>query len=387
MLTLPQHQAVIPPFSSFVPLASSFALDWTANCQVGELSLHQLSPYIGKLKSNLASTLIKSFTREEDVIYDPFCGSGSVALEGWAARRRVIATDLSPYAVTLTRGKLHPPLNIDDACAELERCAAQVSKALGTVDLRKSPSWVRAFYHPETLREIIAWVAVLRKRKSHFLLSCLLGIAHHQRPGFLSYPSSHAVPYLRTRNFPAESYPELYEYRSVHDRLQRKVHRSMKRVVNLDHSIERICHLRSAATFTPETRVNAIITSPPYMRRLDYGRDNRLRLWFLGTADWDELDSVISPREVQFLNLFRRCLKHWWRSLKPRGLCILVVGDSHCRSYGLDLPETISKIATDEVGGYSLEWKCTNTIPDKRRVRRGYNGNIDETVLVLRRNP
>jgi hypothetical protein len=387
MLTLgPNTHSNAVPFPLLGPLASKLAAEWERKSRIREPSLHQLSPYIGKLKSNIASTLITSLTGEDDVIYDPFCGSGSVALESWAARRRVIATDLSPYAVTLTRGKLFPPRNLDEVNIELQRCAIAASRIVRSVDLRKAPKWVRAFYHPETLREMIAWAEVLRRRRSYFLLSCLLGIAHHQRPGFLSYPSSHAVPYLRDRRFPAESYPELYEYRAVFDRLQRKAQRSMKRVLALDHSVERACHLRNAASFLPSSEVNVILTSPPYMRRLDYGRDNRLRLWFLGVADSSALDQVISPRETQFLKLFRKCLRHWQQFLAPGGLCILVVGDSPCRSYGMELPEAIVEIATREVGGYSLDSKCTSTIPDRRRVRRGYTGTKNETVLLLRRS-
>ena len=361
--------------------------DWYRSAQHHESTLHQLSPYIGKLKSTIASALIRSFTHEGDLIYDPFCGSGSIALEAWAANRRVIATDLSPYAVTLTRAKLSPYLAFEDANAELEMSAVRVNEVIRSIDLRKVPKWVRAFYHPETLREVIAWAEVLKKRRSYFLLSCLLGIVHHQRPGFLSYPSSHAVPYLRDRKFPRDSYPNLYEYRAVYERLQRKLRRSMKRLPTLNSSIERSCYQRSAESFVPAAQVNTILTSPPYMRRLDYGRDNRLRLWFLGSPDWEALDHLISPREVQFLELFRRCLRQWWKVLNPRGICILVVGDSYCRSYGVDLPEAIARIATSEVGGYSVEWKCANNIPDMRRVRRGYNGNKCETILILRRDP
>src|SRR5258708_20036869 len=55
-----------------------------------------------------------------------------------------------------------------------------------------------------------------KQRRSTFLLSCLLAILHHQRPGFLSFPSSHAVPYLRLNSFPRELYPEKKERSEEH---------------------------------------------------------------------------------------------------------------------------------------------------------------------------
>ena len=77
--------------------------------------------------------------------------------------------------------------------------------------VRKVPMWVREFFHPETLRETLAWTLTLRERRRWFLLASLLGILHHQRPGFLSFPSSHTVPYLRKKAFPPAKFPELYE--------------------------------------------------------------------------------------------------------------------------------------------------------------------------------
>lgn len=53
------------------------------------------------------------------------------------------------------------------------------------------------------------------------------------------------------------------------------------------------------------------------------------------------------------------------------------------RVYKASLPDVIQRIALDEVGGYSIISKFTETIPNERRVRRGYSGSVSETVLVL----
>ena len=82
--------------------------DWTGSALRNESTFHQLSPYIGKLKSSIAASMISQFTDPGDLVYDPFSGSGTVALEAWAANRRVVANDLSPYAYALTRAKLFP---------------------------------------------------------------------------------------------------------------------------------------------------------------------------------------------------------------------------------------------------------------------------------------
>jgi hypothetical protein len=121
------------------------------------------------------------------------------------------------------------------------------------------------------------------------------------------------------------------------------------------------------------------------MRQLDYGRDNRLRLWFLGYKDAVELDARISPTEQQFLSLMTACLESWRKVLRRKAYCVLVLGDTQSTIYGKPLPEVIADFATEEIGGYEVRGSYTDSIPTDRRVRRGCRGNLCETVLVLRK--
>jgi methylase of polypeptide subunit release factors len=368
------------------PPPAVLSCNWAGSALKDESTFHQLSPYIGKLKSSIAGSLISRFTETNDLIYDPFSGSGTVALEAWAAGRNIIANDLSPYGALLTRAKLFPYPSLEAALEDIEKLSDEAEREIEGIDLRGVPVWVRKFFHRETLREALAWTHVLGRRRCWFLLASLLGILHHQRPGFLSFPSSHTVPYLRLKAFPPAKFPKLYEYRSLRDRLEAKVTRAFRRVPELDYGLKRQCFSQSAHLLAPKTMVDAIITSPPYMRQLDYARDNRLRLWFLGVDDPNALDKTISPRKDAFLKLMRQCFKKWKTVLKPQKYCILVVGDGSSEVQDANLPEIISRIATDEVGGYVHIYDHTEPIPNERRVRRGLTGSTSETIVVLRNN-
>jgi hypothetical protein len=120
------------------------------------------------------------------------------------------------------------------------------------------------------------------------------------------------------------------------------------------------------------------------MRQLDYARDNRLRLWFLGVEDSNALDGEISPRKEEFLKLMGQCFKKWKTILKPEKYCILVVGDGSSEVQDANLPMLISGIATNS--GYTHVFDHTEAIPNERRVRRGLTGSTSETILVLRNN-
>jgi DNA modification methylase len=367
-------------------LLNKISNKWKGSSLQKESTLHQVSPYIGKIKSSMARTLVSTFSKEGDTVYEPFSGSGSVALESWIACRNIVANDLNPYAAMITRAKLFPYNSVNKTLSEVEKVAKEVKLIIPKIDLRTIPKGIRAFFHLQTLKETIAWCRVLKLNHSYFLLSCLLGILHHQRPGFLSYPCSHTVPYLRLKKFPYKEYPEMYQYRPLQERLEKKVLRVFKRIPELDYRIIRKCYMLDSGRFIPEQKVDVIITSPPYMRQLSYARDNRLRLWFIGINDWKQLDSKISPTSKKYFDLCRSCLKLWHTILPPKGLCVLVLGDNYSHQYKMHLPDAIAHIATKEIGGYSVAWKYTEAIPNDRRIRRGCYGNLTETILVLRKN-
>src|ERR1017187_7774658 len=206
---------------------------WEGSCTATESCLHQLSPYIGRMKSSMAHALVETYSRPGDLVLDPFVGSGTIALEAKALHRNVICSDNSPYAQLLTSAKLTAPKTLDLALKH----ANQALKRAGERNCfsKVTPKWVANFFHPKTLLEITTLTEVLQENGDDFTLACLLGILHHQRPGFLSYPASHLVPYLRTKKFPRKEFPELYAYREIRPRLIAKIERSYRRFPQLSY--------------------------------------------------------------------------------------------------------------------------------------------------------
>ena len=357
---------------------------WASPCTHTESTLHQLSPYIGKLKSVIARDLIQTYTKPGALVADMFCGSGTVPLEAALLGRRVFASDASTYAMTLTRAKLQPPVDLDDALHELASHIVN-AETCPLPDLRRVPKWVRDFFHPKTLKESIRLRDGFRRSQNHFFLSCLLGILHHQRPGFLSFPSSHLVPYLRTRKFPRNMYPHLFEYRSVRPRLEAKIRRAFKRAppTTFHHLISGISNVSVDRVDLPQD-IDCVITSPPYMNALDYVRDNRLRLWFVG-----EHTTTASDRTLSSLRNFRNSLASLAVQLRYKlrsgGYCIFVVGDRTIRK-GQQFPsEELLSIFTQLASNLVLHHTVTDVIPDIRRSRKHLSGVKYENILVFRK--
>src|SRR5688572_1972469 len=109
------------------------------------------------MKTSMARALISSRTSKGELIVDPFCGCGVVALEAAAMQRRVVVGDWNPYAVLLTRAKLFPPKSISAAQRRLRNAWDIAHSRFSNQDLRTVPAWVRSFFHAETLRAALAF--------------------------------------------------------------------------------------------------------------------------------------------------------------------------------------------------------------------------------------
>ena len=362
---------------------------WRGSFNSRESTLQQLSPYVGRMKSGMARALVRLYSAPRDTVLDPFSGSGAVPLEAALSGRRAWANDLSPYAYTLTRGKLEAPGSLGIAVETAGALIDAAERDAPGVDLDAIPDWVREFFHPDTLRETYASFRILRQEEDYFVTACLLGILHHVRPGFLSYPASHLVPYLRKSKYPPDEFPEMYAYRDLRSRLLAKVKRAYRRH-NLPPGWERreygVWQTNSMSLPIESATVDAIISSPPYFGALDYARDNRLRLWFLGCKDWKELDGSLTASKKVYLPQMSKCLQEMNRVLKPGGYCVLVLGDVERSGKTRRTAEILASLAVEVTQSrFAVETIYDDRIPDERRSRRGTRTTKLERILVMRK--
>ena len=362
---------------------------WRGSFQSRESTFQQLSPYVGKMKSGMAKALIKLYTKRGNVVLDPFSGSGVVPFEAVLSGRIAWANDLSPYAYTVTRGKLDAPGSEKEAINRAEILAKSIKKEASSVDISTIPEWSTDFFHPDTLKEVVSAFRILKEDNDFFLTACLLGILHHVRPGFLSYPASHLVPYLRKSMYPPENYPEMYAFRDLRPRLIAKVKRAYSRsFLPLDWESRRyrVWMTNSMNLPVDDESVDAIISSPPYFGALDYARDNRLRLWFLGCEDWKKLDASMTANSRVYLSQMSRCLAEMYRVLKPAGNCILVLGDverdGQIRRTAEILADQARRVSND---GFYVDTIYDDKIPDERRSRRRTSTTKFERILVMKK--
>ena len=227
---------------------------------------------------------------------------------------------------------------------------------------------------------------VCRRPGNEFPMACLLGILHHQRPGFLSYPSSHLVPYLRDRKFPPDKFPEMYGYRPLRPRLLAKVRRSYRRFAMPPQAAVITFRQTPVQALRLPSRIDALITSPPYMNALDYVRDNRLRLWFIHPKLAHVVNNDVTQRRQAFVDAITRLAAKVERSLKPTGFCVYVVGEEVTRSFDARPSEVVFAIMKRQAPSVRLNTVITDRIPDVRRTRRDCKGVKAEHFLVFQKD-
>ncbi len=355
---------------------------WSCSCVHTEDTMHQLSPYIGKLKSSIATQLIQNYSLENQLVVDPFAGSGTIPYQAHLMNRKVFACDISVYAKLLSKAKLSAPATETEALQEAERLL-RIANSLPTPDLSEVPDWVQNFFHPQTLIEILKFAIVCRRNGNEFYFACFLGILHHQRPGFLSYPASHLTPYLRDNKYPRTTHPEMYEYRELKPRLFAKIRRSFKRHNHATEDWE--FRHSSVENVTLPEKFDALITSPPYMNTLDYGRDNRLRLWFINPEYNKPLDAPATKSRGAFEHAIQILARKVEQGLTLHGFCVLVVGEQ-AKGKVEYLSSTIFALFEKYAPSLSLQQVIVDKIPDIRRARRNYQGTKNEHIMIFQKD-
>jgi len=102
-------------------------------------ALYLIHRYRARKPHNVVAEYIKHYSKENDIVMDPFCGSGVVAIEAVAQGRKVVAIDLNPVATFITRTSLIPVKvkDLEKAYKHLEDVAKQRIYELYTTTCKK----------------------------------------------------------------------------------------------------------------------------------------------------------------------------------------------------------------------------------------------------------
>lgn len=285
--------------------------------------IQSLCSYPSKVKPAIAHTLIDLFTSEGDTVLDPFSGSGTIPFEACNSGRIGIANDLSPFAYNLSQAKVAVPeySEVKALIDDLERYInVHVNNGVDTnIDAE-----IIDFYHLVTLKEIILAKQFLLSKSKYprnavsFVWSSIAHILHGNRPYALSRRSHNIIP------IPPKG-PVVYH--SLINSLNDKIERAYSLPLDRDYK-EGSAYCADAGNMPfSNSKIDVIITSPPFFGTTEFLRQNRVRLWFAG---WDipfqkgQRDKFLEHSPT--LSPYRSLLKEFRRVLRKNGLLIMHLG-------------------------------------------------------------
>jgi hypothetical protein len=260
---------------------------WTSR-QRQASPVHEIS-YRACFKPQLPAYFIGRLTDEGDVVYDPFSGRGTTAVEAALHGRNVIANDVNPLSAILTYPRLElPSVTEIDARLRSLRFAARPKSGLD----------LSMFFHPDTEYEILGLREYLYRRAQsgaedaadRWIRMVATNRLTGHSPGFFSVytlPPNQAVTQedqvrinARLRQEPG--------YRDIRALILKKTMQLQGRLSAAERWWLRkaaddallISRDAGATADIPAGSVQLTVTSPPFLDVVQYARDNWLRCWF-----------------------------------------------------------------------------------------------------------
>jgi len=65
--------------------------------------MYYMHKYWARKPHNVVAKYVETYSSPNDIVLDPFCGSGVTAIEALKLGRRAVAVDLDPMSVFITR--------------------------------------------------------------------------------------------------------------------------------------------------------------------------------------------------------------------------------------------------------------------------------------------
>ncbi|EKO17183.1 DNA methyltransferase [Leptospira kirschneri] len=331
---------------------------WTSR-QRQSHSIHYSVSYRASFKPELpAFFLDKYLSKHKGIVLDPFGGRGTTSIQANLDGHSAIHNDISPMSLFLAKSRQTIP--------SLEN----MEKILNRLDLKKKTKEEKedkdllSFYHKDTLTEIKNLKRILltdRSPEIQYIGVTALSRLHGHSDGFFSvysFPQISIPPEAQRRNNQKKGIKP--EYKEIKSRILQKMKRDLKTPLPpFYHEFSsRNLYTNHSSLFLESLQdgtVDLVITSPPFLDKVNYEEDNWLRYWFLDIKLPDHKKPSIFSTLSAWTDFIRDTLKELSRVLKPDGVCVMEVGDIKKGQTVFNLDEYVIQAAS----GSGLEWETT----------------------------
>lgn len=334
---------------------------------------HSLCSYPSKLTPSIPYHLVEIFTEKGETVLDPMAGVGTIPFEASLNGRKGIGVDLSPLAYTVTRAKLrsYDPMEVRFALRDLKQF---IQEHRSSYEVGGVEEEIQEFFHDKTLQEILAAQEFFEGKEDdrHYLLKAGVShILHGNRPYALSRRSHNVIPIPPKGDF---------EYKPLIDSLSDKVERTLKYNLPPEFVDGEAYQADVFDVNQVVDSVDAIITSPPFLKTTEFLRQNRVRLWFNG---WNyEKQEEMKQQFLENMDMasYVSLLTQFYECLEADSLCILHTGVVNGDDMALEIAKSAPEHGFAPLG---IVYENTEAMESQGRTDRG--STKEHQFLVLRR--
>lgn len=323
---------------------------WTAR-QRQMHPVHYSVSYRASFKPELPDFFMQRYLTGRSVVLDPFGGRGTTALQANLNGHAAVHNDISPVSVFISSSRKSIP--------PIERIAARLESLdlarLGRPWTPEEKDRFSPFFHERTFRELIGlrsiWMDERHDDELNYIMLTALTRLHGHSDGFFSaysFPQISIPPEAQKRN--NEKRGVMPGYRNVAERILKKARRDLSRPIpDAFHTASRSNrYLRGDARTLKGVRVNSvdlIVTSPPFLDKVDYAKDNWMRAWFIGVEEEvRSLSMAVFSDPEEWLAFMKGAILEMGRVLRVGGRAVIEVGEVEYGNRILYLEELLASL-------------------------------------------
>lgn len=370
---------------------------------------------------------INAYSSTGNTVLDPFCGSGTSAIEAMLLGRNAISIDIDPFARLLIKVKTtvysdDDIIFLDTVVNRMRKMRPEKGMNLTLPDIPNIDKWFceKSKIGLAFLKSTIDDLTAENERIKDYLYVVIAGIIRKVSNADEVSPK----PYVSTRfpKTPADPYELFYKTEEMY----REAIVEFSNNVSPLHCNSVILDSRDARLIDTDQAIDLAVTSPPYINAYDYVRSLRFEDMWLGLASDEELrksrksyigteiaqsfykdycyaeqSEILIPivNEIERIDSKRANIVRTYfedmgknmsavlQNLKKNGRYVIVVGDSNIRGQNIPTAKILTEIA--EKNGYSFELSFKYVIRDRylHLPRAGRGGIIKyDEVLVIKKN-
>jgi site-specific DNA-methyltransferase (cytosine-N4-specific) len=339
---------------------------------------HNYHPYPAKYIPQIPKEIISKYTRVNDLVLDPFCGSGTTLIEALLSNRNAIGVDLNPIAYLLS--KVKTTVLSKEEISEIQNITASICSDILNKEKYPIPSfhnidhWFKPFIQSE-----FATIKYHVEKIENSKVKDFLRIAFSSLIIKLSNQDSDTRYAYKEKLLRAGESAQL---------LQKKVADMLKRNIEFAAIKPNVCCKVYQGDSTKldfiDVEVAAAITSPPYMNSFDYYLYHKHRMHWLGFDVKDVQEKEFGSRNkhndnghgVESYNTaIYNNAKEVKRLLRTGGKYCIVVGDSILRGEFIKMDKVFDQILVEQLGYNKVnEFKF-----DQRKYTKTFTPNLKST--------